>query len=413
MKDTSANDELASDLASLQIARGSESTPSRWRSLRWLGILLVVVAGAGGLFVAFRGKLETKAADIAVVLSIQPGQEAPLFVATGTVTAATTDTLAPLMPGRLMKRLVSEGDEVDARQPVAELDPTDLKLALNQSEADLASAEARVGTAKAAEKSAEVKAARAQELFKSNAGTEADAVDRGLDVDSARAELRAAVADVAQARARVETARKNLAEATLRAPFHGVVIKILAEPGDFVATSPGQGVMQIADLSSLEVDAEVSEASIRRVTQGMPVEVRLDALPREGLVGHVFAIRPNVDVAKATTIVKVRLDSEPPKGRFKLFPGMNGKVSFLDHEPNAQALGKPPSLEVPAAAVVHRDGEAEVLTVAKDGRVGAARIATAGTDGDRVVLREGPPAGTTIVANPAGIRPGDRIAPNK
>ena len=409
MTDTTAKSDLHSELASLKINRGTEATPTRKRLYIWLAATLVIVAASIAVFLAFRDRLGAKTVETALVLSVQPGQEAPLFVATGTITAPTTDTLAPRTPGRLLKRLVEEGDEVALGTPVAELDPIDLKLALNQAKADLASAEARVGTAKVTEKSAEVKRARAQKLFEASAGTESAAVDSALDLDSARAQLRVAIADLGQAQARLETAERNVAEATLRAPFHGVVLRVLAQPGDFVSTMAGQGVVQLADLSSLEVDAEVAEANIRRVALGMPVEVRLDAQPNRGVVGHVFSIRPNVDVAKATTIVKVRLDPLAAAARLSLFPGMNARVSFLAREPDAQALGKAPTLEVPATAIVRQGSEEQLLTVDKDGRVKATKVVTVSTDGDRVALKEGPPAGTSIVVNPDGIKSGDLI----
>jgi len=409
MKDPIATNDLTGDLASLKIARTPETPSKSRRTYLWIAVAVVAIAGGAAAFLTSRGTLGAKTAETALVLSVQPGQEAPLFVATGTVTAATTDTLAPRTPGRLAKRLVDEGDEVAPGQAVAELDPTDLKLALNQARADLASADARVGTARAAEKSAEVRAARAQRLFQANAGTESAAVDSGIDLESAHAQLRAATADFGQSQARLETAQRNLADATLRAPFHAVVVRVLAQPGDFVSTAPGQGVMQLADLSSLEVDAEVAEANLRRVTLRMPVEVRLDALTSQGLVGHVFSIRPSVDVAKATAIVKVRLDPSPATAHLSLFPGMNGRVTFVAHEPDAQGLNKAPTLEVPSAAIVHEGAESQVLTVDKDGRVKAVKVVTAGADGDRVVLKEGPQAGTTIVSHPDGIKSGDRI----
>jgi RND family efflux transporter MFP subunit len=411
MKPTTVSNDLSSDLASLRISRDPEAPPATRRPTRyvWLAAIALVIATGAALLFAFRGRLSPKSTETAVVASIQPGEEPPLFVATGTVTAPTTDVLAPRTPGRLLKRLVEEGQSVAAGEAVAELDPTDLRLALNQATADLASAQARVETARVAEKSAEIKATRAQNLFKTSAGTESAAVDAGLDLDSARAQLRVAVADLGQAQARLETARRNLAETILRAPFRAVVVKVLAQPGDFVSTAPGQGVVQLADLSSLEVDAEVAEANLRQVTLRMPVEVRLDALANQGLVGHVFSIRPNVDVAKATAIVKVQLDSSMTATGLPLFPGMNGRVTFLAHEPNAQALSKAPMLEVPAVAVLHEGGETQVLTVDKDGHVKAEKIVTAGADGDRMVLKEGPPAGTTIVARPDGIKSGDRI----
>ena len=409
MKDPIATNDLTGDLSSLKIVRTPETASKSRRTYLWIAVAVVVLAAGAAVFLASRGTLGAKTVETALVLSVQPGQEAPLFVATGTVTAATTDTLAPRTPGRLLKRLVDEGDKIAAGQPVAELDTTDLKLALNQARADLASAEARVGTARASEKSAEVRAARAQRLFQANAGTESAAIDAGLDLESAHAQLRAATADLGQSQARLETAQRNLADGTLRAPFHAVVVRVLAQSGDFVSTAPGQGVMQLADLSSLEVDAEVAEANLHRVTLHMPVEVRLDALPNQGLVGHVFSIRPSVDVAKATAIVKVRLDPEPTVANASLYPGMNGRVTFVAHEPDAEGLGKAPTLEVPAAAVVHEGAESQVLTVDKDGRVKAVKVVTAGADGDRVVLKEGPPAGTTIVTHPDGIKSGDRI----
>src|SRR5262249_12342343 len=157
------------------------------------------------------------------------------------------------------------------------------------------------------------------------------------------------------------------------APFDGVVLRIVAEPGDWVATGPSLGVLQLADLSALEVDAEVAEANLGKVHVDMPVEVRLDAMPSRGLAGTVFSIRPNVDPAKATAIAKVRLQPEAkwepapaPSGQavaaaadkpaaparmIPLFPGMNGRVNFLAHAMDPQAMNAPPKLEVAASAV--------------------------------------------------------------
>ena len=161
-------------------------------------------------------------------------------------------------------------------------------------------------------------------------------------------------------------------------------------------------------------------------------KVRLDALPNTGLPGIVFAVRPNVDVAKATAIAKVRLTSlavggEAPAASLpsveggpsggptaiRLFPGMNGRVNFLAHALDAKTLAAPAKLEVGATAVTKVAGGTSVLVVDKEGKVTAAPVTVSGSDGDRVVLKDGPVAGTLVVASPEGVSPGDRVKPKE
>jgi HlyD family secretion protein len=399
---------LAGELASLQIVRNParQKRPMSAKLLAGLSVAAVAALIAG---VVLATSLSRKSVETALVVLVQPGEEPPLFVATGTVTAPVTATLAPRVPGRLSKRLVEEGDRVVPEQPVAALDSTDLRLALIQAQADEKAAQARVQAAQVAVRAAEVRSSRAERLFKGAAGPESAAIDAALEVDTARAQVAVAEADWGLAKARVTTAQQNLNDTILRAPFHGVVLHVLAQPGDFVSTASGQGVVQLADLSSLEMDAEVSEANLAKLVNKMPVEVRLDALPNQGIVGHVFSIRPNVDVAKATAIAKVRMDVSDDSVKIPLFPGMNGRVNFLAHEPAADALKKAPQLEVPAAAIVRENDQTSVFTVGKDGRVAPAKVALNGTDGERVVLASGPPAGTVVVAVPRAVKPGDRV----
>ncbi len=408
MSAPSPTPDLSQQLASLRLSR-DETPPASGGWLKILLICLGVLAVVGAFAFAFRDRLDVKTVEAVPVLLVQAGQEAPLFVATGTVAAPVTATLAPRTAGRLLRLLVQEGDEVALDQPVALLDPTDPKLALVQARADLASAEAKLQAAQATVHTNQVHEARAAKLFQGGAGTESASQDASLDLDSARAQLQVAQADLGLSRARLATAAKNLEDTTLKAPFRGVGLKTLAQPGDFVSTATSQGVLQLADLSSMEVDAEVAEGNLAKLAQAMPVDVRLDALPGQGLAGKVFSIRPNVDIAKATAIAKVRLDLPPGGLKLALFPGMNGRVNFLAHAPDAAALQKAPQIEVPASAVVHQGDQGEVYTIDKEGRVAAARITTAGIDGERVILKEGPAAGTLIVASPEGLKPGDRV----
>ncbi len=386
----------------------------------------LVVAGAAAY--ALRDRFLTAAVELTPVLSLQPGQEAPLFVATGTVTAPVTDTLAPRAPGRLLRLLVQEGDLVEPGQPVALLDPTDRLLTVSQTKAQVASAAAKVESAEVAVRAAEVHLARAQRLAKTGAGTESTAEDASLDLDNAKAQLGVARADLQVSRSQAGVAEANLDDTTLKAPFRGVVIKTLAQPGDFIASgfAQGAGALQLADLASLEVDAEVAEVNLGKLKVNMPAEVRLDALPTVGLAGEIFAIRPNVDPAKATAIAKVRLTALAVGGQspaaslpagdqnakaieVRLFPGMNGHVNFLGKPLDAKALGEPPRIEVPARALAKQGDGLSLLTVDKDGKVTAVPVTVAGSDGDRAILKQGPPPGTLVVATPADVRAGDHV----
>jgi HlyD family secretion protein len=205
-----------------------------------------------------------------------------------------------------------------------------------------------------------------------------------------------------------------------------VVLKTLAQPGDFIATNSALGALQLADLASLEVDAEVAEVNLGKLRVGMPAEVRLDALPTVGLPGEIFAIRPNVDPAKATAIAKVRLTAlaaggESPAAAIpspeqnakpievRLFPGMNGHINFLGKALDAKTLAEPTRIEVPSRALVKQGDRLSLLTVDKDGKVASAPVTVSGSDGDRAILKEGPPAGTLVVATPDDVRPGEHV----
>ena len=401
-------EDLAQQLSSLVIAR--EAPPSAGVPIWLKGILatLLIAAAIGGTAYLTRDRWNLKTAETTPILLIQPGLTAPIFVAAGTIVAPKTATVAPRTPGRLIKVLVQEGGLVEEGATVALLESTDQALALGQAKADVGASEARFAAAQVAVKGATIRRGRAQELAEGGANSKSSLEDAALDLAGSNAQIQVSKADIASAHSRLEIARKNLDATVLRAPFRGTVLHVLAQPGEFVPTAPNQGVIQLADLSTLEIDAEVSETNLGRVALDMPVEIRLDVANGTGLAGQVFSIRPHVDPGKATAVVKIRLQ-RPADFKSALYPGMNGRVSFLTQPPDLAALKMPPRLEVPASAVVHEGGKARILTVDKEGVVSAVEIKVGGTDLDRIVLTSGPPAGTLVINEPEGIQSGDRI----
>jgi HlyD family secretion protein len=153
---------------------------------------------------------------------------------------------------------------------------------------------------------------------------------------SAQAGIAAAQAGQAQAQAQLQTQLVNRDNTEVRAPFDGVVLVKNANVGDMItpfssAAGTSGAVVTMADMSTLEVEADVAEANVGKVRIEQPVEITLDALPELRLRGSVARIVPTVDRAKGTVMTKVRFDQIDPR----VLPEMSAKVVFLSQAPAA------------------------------------------------------------------------------
>jgi RND family efflux transporter MFP subunit len=142
--------------------------------------------------------------------------------------------------------------------------------------------------------------------------------------------------------------------------------------GEVVAPSVGGGltrgaVVTMADLTSLEVEVDVNEAYIARVTRDQPARIVLDAYPDASFKGRVRQVVPTADRQRATVQVKVSiLDHDP-----RILPEMGARVDFLEPErPRGEApvAALPRMFRVPAAAVFQNQGET-VVWIIRDGRL--------------------------------------------
>jgi RND family efflux transporter MFP subunit len=209
-------------------------------------------------------------------------------------------------------------------------------------------------------------------------------------VDSGRAQI--AAAEAARRAAQV-----SVDYTLIKAPFDGVILQKHADIRDvvapFAATTQSKGaVVSIADLRTLEVEADVSESNISKVMARQPCEILLDAVPNVRYSGEVHRIMPTVDKSKATVVVKVRflaLDD-------RILPDMSAKVTFLD-KPPTEADRKAVTV-VPRAAVAARDGAKSVFVV-QDGVARAVRVETGREIGEAIEV-SGVEPGTRVVVKP-------------
>ena len=386
----------APDLSRLRIDRGVAPIRSRRRRWLWPGIAALVVA-AGAAWYASQphpAKVET-----ATVVTAFPSQQFVVLNATGYVVAQRKAAIASKATGRLEWLGVAEGSRVKSGEVIARIDSRDVR-------AQAQSAEAGVNAAKAALEQARVELANAQTELKRNQDLVAkgfitqSALDTAkMRVDRGVALLASAQANVSQAAANARNADVTVDYTEIRAPFDGVILSKSANVGDMVtpfssATDSKGAVVTMADMSTLEVEADVSEASLSKVKVAQPAEIMLDALPDVRFKGRISRMVPTVDRAKATVMTKVRFDEIDPR----VLPEMSAKVSFLSQEvtPDQQK----PLVAVNPEAIATRDGRTMVFLV-KDGVATEVAVTPGMKIGDLTAIAGSVKSGDKVVLRPA------------
>ena len=401
------------DLASLRIRRDDPGAapPRRARSRRGLVWLLVpVVALLAVAAVAWRGGTRTFEVGTGVVGRLSPTAARSLLTATGYVVAQRQAAVASKGTGRLQILNVEEGDHVREGDIIARLESADVEASLAAARASVTQAESDLERTRALAKEARLAFERARGLL-------ADALISQSEFDAAEARDASAQANVATAEAVVLSARANAVLASvqventyIRAPFDGTVLTKSADVGEVVApfassASSRGAVVTLADMTSLEVEADVSESNIRQILIGQPCLVTLDALPAEPYRARVKKIVPTADRAKATVLTKiefVQLDD-------RVLPEMSAKISFLPSDTDTTNIETRTVLAVPAAALVDRDGRT-VAFVLRDERVRMTPVDTGSRYGGSTEVRGGLEDGDIVVLDPPEkLRDGGRV----
>ncbi|MBU3724361.1 MAG: efflux RND transporter periplasmic adaptor subunit [Burkholderiaceae bacterium] len=282
------------------------------------------------------------------VVQAFPSQTISVLNATGYVVAQRKASLSSKATGRLEWLGVAEGSVIKAGELVARLESRDVRAQLEQ-------ASAQVGVAQAELAETEQNFRRSEQLL-------AQKFISSSSHDAAIARWNKARAGLAAAQAAEKVAQANLAQTEIRAPFDAVVLTKNANVGDnitpFSSAADSKGaVVTIADMSTLEVETDVSESNIGRLKIGQPAEIGLDALPGERFAGSIARMVPTIDRSKATRLVKIRFDAID----LRVLPDMSAKVVFLER-PLSEAERKP-IVAVSRQAVVEEAGRLWVYLV--------------------------------------------------
>jgi RND family efflux transporter MFP subunit len=261
-----------------------------------------------------------------------PVQRASGLVASGYVVARRQATVSAEITGRIREVLIEEGAVVAEGDVLARLDDERARLDLDLFQAQVQAANARVQSLVAQRNEAQVQLERAERLVGSGYATQASITALQAQRDSVTSQLAASRADAAAGRARLASQVDFVDRHVVRAPFAGVVIAKNAQVGEILSpVSAGggftrTGIATLVDMESLELEVDVNEGQIQRVTAGQSVEAVLDAYPDWRIPARVEAIIPTADRARATIQVRVALLERD--GR--VLPDMAARVTFLE-----------------------------------------------------------------------------------
>jgi RND family efflux transporter MFP subunit len=344
------------DLSSLRIDRSNyqNQNSSRNKIFKIFVILLLSLLVVLALNFGWE-KLINKGQKVSLTTAslVSQSQSNAILTASGYVVAQRKAAIASKATGRLVYLGVVEGDEVVKDQIIGRLEDDDVKAQLEQAKATLKLYQADLIAA-------EANYVREQELFASNTNSEKELL-------AARAAYQRVLASIDLTNAQIRSAEIAVEYTLIRAPFNGTVLTKNADVGEIVsplgasATSRA-AVVTIADMTSLQVEADVSESNIERIESKQECEITLDAYPGNRYAGFVDKIVPTADRSKATVLVKVAFKNYDKR----VLPEMSAKVLFLNEAVNEETLNEKPMLVVPKSAVANRNSKLVVYQVLND-----------------------------------------------
>jgi RND family efflux transporter MFP subunit len=421
---TTSKTETRDALASLRINRDAPKKRSgRW----WKTLLVLGLLGAGGWYgyqyAQANGMLGDKTAWVPEMMQnrvevrlksvkVQKGRSADaVVVATGYLESRRQAGIGAQASGRIDQVFFEEGDQVEKGQLLAELDHKDLDASLAAAAASVARAKAQLAEQEVTIKQTETEYKRAERLWQSRSSS-------ASEYDQARFAFRAAIArrdslkaEIVLAEAQMRQAEQLKENMFIRAPFDGTVISKDAEVGESILPGgmgggSGRGsVATIANLENLEIECDVQEDFISRVSEGQEADIAVDAVQDKKYHGVVRKIIPMGDRARATIKVKVKITDADKL----LFPEMSGTVYFLPKEQELE-ISDEPRIFCPTDAIeVDEDGNQFVWIVDSEKRAQKIDIkAGDNKDGQSEVL-EGLDGSERVVVKPKDLSVGTPV----
>ncbi len=317
--------------------------------MKKLIVLLVIIAalGTGGwAYYQNRTRPEPQVSTVPVTR----GEVVERVQATGTLEAVTTVDVGTQVSGVVQDLYADFNSIVKKGQIIARLDPSILQVQIESQRANVIRSQADLERLQVTLEDAKQKLERAQAMFKRELVPRTDLEAAEIAVKSADAQIKSSEASLTQSKASLNQANVNLGYTVITSPIDGIVISRNVDPGQTVASSMNAPTLFViaADLTKMQVVANIDESDVGRMRPGQVVSFRVDAYPTDTFTGAVEQVRlqPAVvqNVVVYSTVIAV------PNPQLKLKPGMTATVGI-------EIARRDNVLRVPTAAVRFRPTE--------------------------------------------------------
>ena len=390
-------------LSDLRI-EGKARRTKRSFPIRFVFFLFLVAAGA---FVWWRTQIWAPEVRTVIATVSDTGPKTVLN-ASGYVVARRAANCGAKVTGRVVDLSFEEGVRVKEGDVLARLDDSDALTSLNLAKAQLAVARSAIEQIKVQSDLAERTLVRETALAQTKVETDLGFDQAKANAAGLKAQLKLQEAQIVSAQRQVEVLQAQEDDYTIRAAFSGVVTSKDAQPGEMISplATPGgfnrTGLCTIVDPNSLEIEVEVNEGHLNKVTPGQPVVATLDAYPDWPIQATVFTIIPTADRNKGTVKVRIKFNSRDPR----ILNQLEVRVAFLEPPQNTP---RRPGVLIPRLALQDK-GPDQFVWIVKDGHAQRQTITVADYVGDQVLVSAGLKGGEAVVVdNHADLSEGERI----
>jgi macrolide-specific efflux system membrane fusion protein len=372
-----------------------------------IGILAAAVVAAGVAWLAW-GRSADRAPPQASAV-VQKGDLEDTVSATGTLQPRDFVDVGTQVSGQVKRLHVEIGDRVEVGQLLAEIDSTVYQTRVEATQAQLRNQRAQLAERQANLRLAEQKAQRQANMMREQATT-AEAVQVAqAELAAARAQINSLKAQIQQTESTLRGDRANLAYTRIHAPMAGTVVTQAAKQGQTLnANQSAPIVLRIADLSTMTVQTQVSEADVSRLRIGIPVYFTTLGDARKRWYGELRQINPTPEVVNNVVLYNALFDVPNPDGA--LMTQMTAQVFFVVAEAKDAVLVPLSALDRNTVRVIHEDGSAEQREVKLGARNRVmAQVVSGLAPGERVATSERAPQGARAASAARTPKMGPRL----
>lgn len=390
------------DLSDLRINRNKqdyeEDARKKKKTIINIIIFLFVIAAVYGVYkLVFKDAVKV---SVVTVNFTYPSSSSSLLTASGYIVPQRKASIASKGTGRLVYLGVEEGDKVKKGQIIALLESDDVNARLNQAMAQSDIAKAQLNQEEVNFDQLKKEFKRSETLFQNKVITESEFDIVKAQYLASEARLNSARATIKAYDAAVAAARIDIENTVIRAPFDGTVLTKDADVGEIVAPFASSinsrgAVVTMADMTSLQLEADVSESYIERIKIEQPCEIILDAYQEKRYRGVVWKIVPTADRAKATILTKIKFLEVDER----VLPEMSAKVSFLTESIPDSLLSVKPKLTIPMSAI-KSEGNKRIVYKVNNNIAEETEIITGEIFANKIEVTFGLKTGDVIVNNP-------------